>query len=64
MADFVTGLLGLALMITYILLMAVKLNELALWIVCIVGIALAICAFWVDAGASLLRGKPPQNGTG
>lgn len=63
MADFVTGLLGIALMITYILLMAVKLNELALWVVCLTGIVLAVCAFWVDAGAPLLQGKPPQNGT-
>jgi cobalamin synthase len=63
MADFVTGLLGIVLMITYILLMVVKLNELALWVVSLVGIALAIWAFWGDAGAPLLRGKPPQNGT-
>lgn len=62
MADFVTGLIGVVLMLAYILFIAVKLNELALWLVCLVGFALMLWAFWTDAGAPLLGRGPREDG--
>jgi hypothetical protein len=64
MADFVTGLIGVVLMLTYILFIAIKLNELALWLVCLIGFALMLWAFWTDGCAPLLGRGPRQNGTG
>jgi hypothetical protein len=49
MADAITGLIGAAIMIGYMLLIAAKLNELPLWICVIIGLAVMLCAFWVDA---------------
>lgn len=54
MSDAVTGFIGAALMITFLLLIAVKLNELPLWIVVLVGIVLMAWAFWTDALAPVL----------
>lgn len=48
MADAVTALIGAIIMIGYILLIAVKLAAPPLWIVCIIGLALMLWAFWVD----------------
>jgi hypothetical protein len=62
MADFVTGLIGVVLMLAYILFIAVKLNELALWLVCLVGFALMLWAFWTDACAPLLGRAPREDG--
>lgn len=48
MADAVTALIGAIIMIGYILLIAAKLAAPPLWIVCIIGLALMLWAFWVD----------------
>ena len=48
MADAVTGLLGAVLMTVYIVLIAAKMNEVALWIVCIAGLALMAWSLWQD----------------
>jgi hypothetical protein len=58
MADALTGLLGAVLMIIFLVLIAMKLNELALWIVCLIGMALMIWAFWDDDLAPLLGRQP------
>ncbi len=57
MADAITGLIGAALMSTFILLIAAKLNETPLWIVCLVGIALMLWAVGTDAVASIRGGN-------
>ncbi len=54
MADAITGLIGAILMITFLLLIAMKLNELALWIVCLIGIASMLWALWEDDFEPLL----------
>ncbi len=48
MADIITGVIGAALMIVFVLLIAAKLNELPLWIVCISGIVLMLWAVVTD----------------
>lgn len=58
MADAVTGVLGGALMATFLLLIAGKLNQLPLWIVVLTGIALMAWAIWVDALAPLFQRRP------
>ena len=50
MVDAVTAAIGCIIMIGYIWLIADKLNELPLWIACIVGIALMLWAFWRTPG--------------
>jgi hypothetical protein len=55
MADAVTGLVGAAIMVFYIWLIAFKLAALPLWIACIVGIVLMIWAFWQDAWSPVLK---------
>ncbi|HEY7664840.1 MAG TPA: hypothetical protein VH934_17120 [Xanthobacteraceae bacterium] len=54
MADAITGLIGAILMITFLLLIATKLNELPVWIVCFVGIASMLWSFWIDDFEPLL----------
>jgi hypothetical protein len=54
MADAITGLFGAVLMITFLVLIAAKLNELALWSVCLIGIALMLWALWKDDFEPLL----------
>jgi putative flippase GtrA len=49
MSDAVTGFIGAALMIAFLLLIAVKLNELALWAAFVIGIVLMVWAYWTDA---------------
>jgi putative flippase GtrA len=49
MADAITAAIGSVIMIGYIWLIADKLNELPLWIACIVGIVLMVWSFWQDA---------------
>jgi hypothetical protein len=61
MSDALTGFLGAALMIAFLVLIAIKLNELALWIVVVIGIALMLWAYWTDAlGPILGRGFRPD----
>jgi hypothetical protein len=58
MPDALTGFLGAALMIAFLVLTAVKLNEWALWIVCLIGIVPMVWAYWTDAlGPVLGRGS-------
>ncbi len=49
MSDAVTGFIGAVLMIAFLVLIAVKLNELALWAVALIGMALMVWAYWTDA---------------
>ena len=58
MADAITGLIGALLMITFLLLIAMKLNELALWIVCVIGIAPMLWALWKDDFEPFLSRNP------
>jgi hypothetical protein len=55
MVDAVTAAIGSILMIGYLWLIMAKLNELPLWIVGVIGIALMLWAFWKDAFAPLLQ---------
>jgi hypothetical protein len=48
MADAITALIGAIIMVGYILLIAAKLAAPPLWIVCLIGLALMLWAFWVD----------------
>jgi hypothetical protein len=57
MSDALTGFIGAVLMITFLLLIAVKLNELALWIVFLSGIVLMLWAYWKDAVEWLVSRK-------
>lgn len=54
MSDAITGLLGAVLMIIFILLIAVRVNEVPLWIVCGAALALMTWAFWEDDVQPLL----------
>lgn len=60
MADAITSLIGGVLMTTFILLIVAKLNQLPLWIICLVGLALMVWAVWTDALAPLFRRTEPQ----
>jgi hypothetical protein len=53
MADLITSVIGAALMVVFLLLLAAKLNEVALWAVCLIGIALMLWAVWNDTFAPL-----------
>lgn len=53
MADFITAVIGAVLMIVFLLLIATKLNEVALWTTCLIGIAGMVWAVWTDAIAPL-----------
>ncbi len=55
MSDAITAIIGGVLMVTFLMLIATTLNELPVWIVFIVGIALMIWGFWTDAFAPLFR---------
>ncbi|MGA7487030.1 MAG: hypothetical protein WBW74_08860 [Xanthobacteraceae bacterium] len=54
MADAITGLIGAILMITFLLLIAMKLDELPVWMVCLIGIGLMLWALWEDDFEPLL----------
>lgn len=55
MADAITGLIGGALMTTFILLIVGKLNQMPLWIIGVLGIALMAWAIWTDALRPLFK---------
>jgi hypothetical protein len=55
MADAVTALVGAVLMIAFLGLIVVKLMEVALGVVCLVGISAMLWGFWVDTVAPLVR---------
>jgi hypothetical protein len=57
MADAITAAIGAAILCFYIWLIAFKLNELPLWIVCVAGIALMFWAFWEDDWRPVLKGN-------
>ncbi|MGE0565188.1 MAG: hypothetical protein AB7O50_11805 [Pseudolabrys sp.] len=60
MVDALTGLIGGALMTTFVLLIAVKLNLFPLWIVILIGLALMAWAIWTDGLAPLFRRNGAQ----
>ena len=49
------ALIGAVLVSIFVLLIAVKLNQTALWIVVLAGLALMVAAFWVDAWKPLFK---------
>lgn len=61
MSDAIAALVGAVIMIGYIMLIAAKLAAPPLWIVCLIGLALMLWAFWVDDWKLLFKrgnGKP------
>ena len=58
MADALTAVVGLVLMIAFLWILAGTLNELPLSIACVIGVALMLRAFWNDAFAPLFRRGP------
>lgn len=61
MADAISAVIGIALMVAFLSAIAVKLGELSLWLVCLLAIVLMLAAFWQDAFAPLLR-RSRRNG--
>lgn len=57
MADALSAIIGMALMIAFLSAIAGKLAETPLWIVSILAIVLMAIAFWQDAFAPLFRGS-------
>jgi hypothetical protein len=55
MADAITGAIGAIIVIGYMWLIVDKLNELPLWIVTIIGLALMLWAFWQDDWRPVLK---------
>ena len=55
MANAIASLLGGALMVVFLLLIAVKLNQVALWSVILFSLGLMTWAIWSDAIAPLLK---------
>ena len=55
MANAIASLLGGALMVVFLLLIAVKLNQVALWSVILFSLGLMAWAIWGDAIAPLLK---------
>jgi hypothetical protein len=55
MADAVASIVGGALMVAFLMIIATTLNELPVWIVFIVGIVLMMWGFWTDVFAPLRR---------
>jgi uncharacterized membrane protein len=55
MADAITAVIGAVLVSTFVLLIAVKLNEFPLWVVVLTGLALMLAAFWIDAWRPLFK---------
>ncbi len=48
MADIVTGIIGMAIMTTFVTLVMTKVSDPALWVVTIASLALMVLAFWQD----------------
>ncbi|HEX7072428.1 MAG TPA: hypothetical protein VF226_00145 [Hyphomicrobiaceae bacterium] len=59
MADAVSAIIGMVLMIGFVVAIVVTVAEIPLWIVSILAFILMAIAFWQDAFAPLLRG--PRN---
>jgi putative flippase GtrA len=55
MADAITAAIGAIIMCSYIWMIAFKLDELPLWIACLIGIALMLWAFWIDAWRPIFK---------
>ncbi len=55
MADAVATVIGAAIMIAFLAIIAGTLNELPLTVACIIGVALMLWGFWTDVFAPLLR---------
>ena len=61
MADAISAVVGIVLMIAFLSAIAAKLGEISLWVVCLFAIVLMIVAFWQDAFAPLFR-RSGRNG--
>lgn len=55
MADAVSAVIGMALMIAFVVAIVSKVGEVPLWIVSILAFVLMAFAFWQDAFQPLLR---------
>lgn len=55
MADAVATIIGAAIMITFLAIIAGTLNEPPLTVACIVGVGLMLWGFWADVFAPLFR---------
>lgn len=55
MADAISAIVGMALMIAFVVAIVGKVGETPLWIVSILAFVLMLVAFWQDAFAPLLR---------
>ena len=62
MADALSAIIGMAMMIAFLSAIASKLGETPLWIVAILTIVMMIFAFWQDAFAPLFR-RSRRNGS-
>jgi hypothetical protein len=60
MADAVTAIIGIAIMVTFLGVIVGTLSELPLTIVSIVAVALMLWGFWKDTFAPLLRRGPQK----
>jgi hypothetical protein len=60
MADAVATIIGAAIMIAFIGIIAVTLNELPLTIVCLIGVGLMLWGFWKDVFEPLYRRRPAK----
>lgn len=63
MADAVSAVIGMALMIAFVVAIVGKVGEVPLWIVSILAFVLMAFAFWQDAFQPLLR-RSRRNGNG
>jgi nitrogen fixation-related uncharacterized protein len=61
MADAVATIIGVAIMITFIGVIALTLNELPLTIVCIIGLGLMLWGFWRDVFEPLYRSRSAKS---
>lgn len=61
MSDAITAIVGIVIMVTFLMFIAVTLSEVPVWIVFLVGIALMLWGFWKDAFEPLFR--PRSNGS-
>jgi hypothetical protein len=57
MADAVSAIIGMVLMIGFVVAIVSKVAEIPLWIVSLLAFVLMAVAFWQDAFAPLLRGR-------
>jgi hypothetical protein len=58
MADIVTGIIGMVIMGTFVILVMTKVSDPALWVVSIGSLVLMVMAFWQDTIQHRQRTEP------